>query len=40
MTKLIKRLHEVEKTLGGRQKAFAIERKTRMFIDEILKSLC
>ena len=38
--RLLKRLNEVEKALGGRSKAYAIERKTRMFVDEILKSLC
>ena len=37
---LVKSLKAVEACLGGKQKAYAIERKTRMFIDEILKYLC
>ena len=37
---LIKRLEEVEISLGGPQKAYTIERKTRMFVDEIFKSIC
>jgi len=38
-TDLVKSLKSVEACLGGKPKAFAIERKTRMFIDEILKHL-
>lgn len=34
---LFQRLKEVKEMLGGKQKAYSIEPKTRMFIDEILK---
>jgi hypothetical protein len=39
LPELCTRLAEVEVALGGKKKAYAIERKTRMFIDEILKHL-
>lgn len=37
---LFVKLAEVEKCLGGRLKAYAIEKKTRMFVDQVLKYIC